>query len=77
MQKCGSNMFVDVLELADLVRRGETKWEDVDLDDLDVRLKWAGMFHRRKRTPGRFMMRLKVKCIFKTLAYFYTPAGRL
>jgi ferredoxin-nitrite reductase len=27
---------------------------------VDVRLKWSGLFHRRKRTPGRFMMRLKV-----------------
>ncbi|GAQ84712.1 nitrite reductase 1 [Klebsormidium nitens] len=29
-------------------------------DDIDVRLKWMGLFHRRKRTPGRFMMRLKI-----------------
>lgn len=41
-------------------REGKTSWEDLDLDDVDVRLKWAGLFHRRKRTPGRFMMRLKV-----------------
>lgn len=39
---------------------GKTSWEELDLDDVDVRLKWAGLFHRRKRTPGRFMMRLKV-----------------
>ncbi len=42
-------------------RKGETKWEDLDLDDIDVRLKWSGMFHRRKRAPGTFMMRLKVQ----------------
>lgn len=30
------------------------------MDDIDVRLKWSGMFHRRKRAPGTFMMRLKV-----------------
>ena len=41
-------------------REGNTKWEDLNLDDIDVRMKWAGMFHRRKRTPGKFMMRLKV-----------------
>ena len=41
-------------------RKGETKWEDLELDDIDVRLKWSGMFHRRKRAPGTFMMRLKV-----------------
>jgi len=28
-----------------------------DTDDMDQRLKYAGIFHRRKRTPGRFMMR--------------------
>lgn len=29
-------------------------------DDLDHRLKWAGFFHRRKVTYGRFMMRTKL-----------------
>jgi hypothetical protein len=43
-----------------LIRSGEIKWEDLDLDDIDIRLKWAGLFHRRKRSPGKFMMRLKV-----------------
>lgn len=42
------------------MREGQTKWEDLDLDDVDLRLKWAGLFHRRKRAPGTFMMRLKV-----------------
>ena len=26
---------------------------------MDTRLKWCGMLHRAKRTPGRFMMRLR------------------
>ncbi|RZC48433.1 hypothetical protein C5167_016859 [Papaver somniferum] len=29
-------------------------------DDIDVRLKWLGLFHRRKHQYGRFMMRLKL-----------------
>ncbi|XP_027920990.1 ferredoxin--nitrite reductase, chloroplastic [Vigna unguiculata] len=29
-------------------------------DDIDVRLKWLGLFHRRKHHYGRFMMRLKL-----------------
>lgn len=41
-------------------REGKTKWEDLELDDVDLRLKWSGLFHRRKRAPGTFMMRLKV-----------------
>lgn len=53
-------MWTEVGELGQLVREGKTAWEDLDLDDVDIRLKWSGLFHRRKRTPGRFMMRLKV-----------------
>ncbi|KAK6946112.1 Nitrite/sulphite reductase 4Fe-4S domain [Dillenia turbinata] len=39
--------------------------EDIDKskltkDDIDVRLKWLGLFHRRKHQYGRFMMRLKL-----------------
>ncbi len=56
-------MWTEVGELGELLREGKTKWEDLDLDDVDIRLKWAGLFHRRKRTPGRFMMRLKVGCV--------------
>ncbi|CAI9781874.1 unnamed protein product [Fraxinus pennsylvanica] len=29
-------------------------------DDIDMRLKWIGLFHRRKHHYGRFMMRLKL-----------------
>ena len=29
-------------------------------DDIDVRLKWFGLFHRRKQQYGKFMMRLKL-----------------
>ena len=58
--KCGSRIWTEVQDLAALVREGKTTWEDLDLDDIDIRLKWAGLFHRRKRTPGKFMMRLKV-----------------
>ncbi|XP_010943064.1 ferredoxin--nitrite reductase, chloroplastic [Elaeis guineensis] len=42
-----------------------TPLEDIDKsklskDDIDVRLKWLGLFHRRKHQYGRFMMRLKL-----------------
>ncbi|DBA73600.1 TPA: hypothetical protein ACH3X1_011242 [Trebouxia sp. C0004] len=42
-------------------RDGKTTWEDLELGDIDLRLKWSGLFHRRKRTPGFFMMRLKAR----------------
>ena len=59
-QKCGSAMWDEVEDLAKMLRNGDVAWEDLNLDDVDVRLKWAGLFHRKKRTPGKFMMRLKV-----------------
>nr|UJH94655.1 ferredoxin-nitrite reductase [Spirodela polyrhiza] len=42
-----------------------TPLEDIEAsklskDDIDVRLKWLGLFHRRKHQYGRFMMRLKL-----------------
>lgn len=60
LEKAGSEMWTEIHELSALLREGKTKWEDINLDDMETRLKWAGLFHRRKRTPGRFMMRLKV-----------------
>lgn len=60
IEKDGSAMWTEIHELASLLKAGDTKWEDLNVDDMDMRLKWAGLFHRRKRTPGRYMMRLKV-----------------
>jgi ferredoxin-nitrite reductase len=60
LEKDGTSAFVDVYEYARKIREGEMTWEDVEKADLDSRLKWVGMLHRGKRTPGRFMMRLKV-----------------
>ena len=34
-------------------------WEKMDKTDLELRLKWYGMFWRPK-TPGKFMMRLRI-----------------
>jgi len=42
------------IPFADLDSEKSTK------DDIDVRLKWLGLFHRRKRHYGRFMMRFKL-----------------
>ncbi|KAF5831634.1 hypothetical protein DUNSADRAFT_12794 [Dunaliella salina] len=60
VEKCGSRMWTEVHEMASLIREGKTKWEDLSLDDIDIRFKWAGLFHRAKRTPKKFMMRIKV-----------------
>jgi len=54
------NAWVDIYEYARKIREGEMTWEEVEKADLDTRLKFVGMLHRNKRTPGQFMMRLKV-----------------
>jgi len=59
-KKNGDRIWNDIEELSALVRSGEKTWEELNLDDIDVRTKWAGLFHRKKRAPGTFMMRLKV-----------------
>ncbi|CAM9499014.1 unnamed protein product [Chrysoparadoxa australica] len=60
LEKCGSKAWTEVHEFSAAIRSGEYTWEELDIDDADIRLKWAGLFHRRKRDPGTFMMRLKI-----------------
>ena len=60
LAKDGTSAFVDVYEYAAKIRAGEMTWEEVEAADLNTRLKFVGMLHRDKRTPGHFMMRLKV-----------------
>jgi hypothetical protein len=62
-KKCGSAMWSEVHELSAALREGKHTFEELDLDDVNVRLKWAGLFHRKKRKPGTFMMRLKVRVL--------------
>ncbi|XP_077213705.1 nitrite reductase 1 [Tasmannia lanceolata] len=38
----------------------EIEGSKLSKDDIDVRLKWLGLFHKRKHQYGRFMMRLKL-----------------
>lgn len=60
LAKDGTSAFVDVYEYAAKFRSGEMTWEEVETADMNTRLKFVGMLHRDKRTPGQFMMRLKV-----------------
>lgn len=52
--------WVDIYEYARKIREGEMTWKDMEKADIDTRVKYVGMLHRNKRTPGQFMMRLKV-----------------
>jgi ferredoxin-nitrite reductase len=53
-------IFNDVYEFAAAIRSGEYDWKDIEKQDMSTRLKWVGLVHRDKRTPGRFMMRLRL-----------------
>jgi len=57
--KDATTVFNSVYEYAAAIRSGEMNWEDVEKADMNTRLKWVGMLHREKRTPGKFMMRLR------------------
>uniref|UniRef100_A0A7S2UZ54 Ferredoxin--nitrite reductase, chloroplastic n=1 Tax=Fibrocapsa japonica TaxID=94617 RepID=A0A7S2UZ54_9STRA len=58
--KDGTSAWADIYEYAAKIRAGELTWEEVEKGDMDNRLKFVGLLHRNKRTPGQFMMRLKV-----------------
>lgn len=58
--KDATNAFNDVYTFAAAVRAGELDWTDIEKGDMNTRLKWVGLVHRDKRTPGKFMMRLKL-----------------
>uniref|UniRef100_A0A7S4BHH3 Ferredoxin--nitrite reductase, chloroplastic n=1 Tax=Chrysotila carterae TaxID=13221 RepID=A0A7S4BHH3_CHRCT len=59
LEKDGCAAFEDVYSFAEAIRKGKLTWEDIEKNDMDTRLKWVGMLHRRKRSPGSFMMRLR------------------
>lgn len=81
VRPCGCRRFLSqVHELAAAIRSGDFTWEELSLDDADIRLKWAGLFHRRKRNPGTFMMRVKVKgrmmaAFLRFIPCLYTQVG--
>lgn len=60
LAKDGLSALVDVYEYAAKIRSGDMTWEEVEKADMNSRLKFVGMLHRDKRTPGQFLMRLKV-----------------
>lgn len=60
MEKDGTTAWTEMSDYAKAIREGKTSWEDIAGDDIDIRLKWSGLFHRRKATPGKFMVRFKI-----------------
>ena len=55
-----SLIWTDIEDWAAAIRAGTTNWEDIASEDIDLRAKYAGLFHRKKATPGKFMMRLRI-----------------
>mmetsp|Transcript_22599 Transcript_22599/g.72852 ORF Transcript_22599/g.72852 Transcript_22599/m.72852 type:complete len:602 (-) Transcript_22599:74-1879(-) len=76
LAKDGTTAFTSVYEYAAAIRAGSLTWEEVEKADLDTRLKWVGLLHRGKRTPGRFMMRLRTPngIISSELMRFYADS---
>ena len=60
LDKDTTEIFTDIYDYAAKIRAGTMDWEDVEKADIDTRVKWLGLLHRAKRSPGRFMMRLRV-----------------
>lgn len=60
LAKDPTNAWNDIYDFASKIRDGSMTWEELDGGDVDIRLKWVGMLHRKKKNPGTFMMRLKV-----------------
>jgi ferredoxin-nitrite reductase len=58
--KDATTIFNSVYEYAAAIRSGEMDWKDVEKADFNTRLKWVGLVHRDKRTPGKFMMRMRI-----------------
>ncbi|XP_010548020.1 PREDICTED: ferredoxin--nitrite reductase, chloroplastic [Tarenaya hassleriana] len=61
IEKEPMKLFMDngIEELAKMTME-EIDNDKTSKDDIEVRLKWLGLFHRRKHQYGRFMMRLKL-----------------
>ena len=60
LDKDTTEIFTDIYDYAAKIRAGTMDWEDVEKADIETRVKWLGLLHRAKRSPGRFMMRLRV-----------------
>eukprot|EP00252_Welwitschia_mirabilis_P012091 TRINITY_DN268_c0_g1_i1.p1 TRINITY_DN268_c0_g1~~TRINITY_DN268_c0_g1_i1.p1 ORF type:complete len:402 (-),score=51.71 TRINITY_DN268_c0_g1_i1:114-1178(-) len=61
LEKDPMKLFIEK-EIEELAKKpmSEIDKNKHEKDDVDVRLKWLGLFHRRKHQYGRFMMRLKL-----------------
>ena len=59
MKKDPTNAWTDLYDFAAKIRAGSLYYSDFEDFDVNSRLKWTGMLSRFKRTPGRFMMRLR------------------
>jgi len=59
LAKDPTSAWRDLFAYAAAVRSGKYSVEEIEAGDANIRLKWAGMLSRFKKTPGRFMLRLR------------------
>merc|ERR1719201_562892 len=60
LAKDPTNAWSDLYDFAAKIRAGELDYSEIEDFDVNSRLKWTGLLSRFKRTPGRFMMRLRI-----------------
>ena len=60
MKKDPTNAWTDLYDFAAKIRAGSLDYSEIEDFDINSRLKWTGMLSRFRRTPGRFMMRLRI-----------------
>eukprot|EP00629_Pelagomonadales_sp_RCC1024_P017161 CAMPEP_0119272306 /NCGR_PEP_ID=MMETSP1329-20130426/8534_1 /TAXON_ID=114041 /ORGANISM="Genus nov. species nov., Strain RCC1024" /LENGTH=579 /DNA_ID=CAMNT_0007272369 /DNA_START=216 /DNA_END=1955 /DNA_ORIENTATION=- len=60
LKKDPTNAWTDLYDFAAKIRAGELDYSEIEDFDINSRLKWTGLLSRFRRTPGRFMMRLRI-----------------
>ena len=60
LKKDPTNAWTDLYDFAAKVRAGTLDYSEIEDFDMNSSLKWTGILSRFRRTPGRFMMRLRI-----------------
>ena len=60
LKKDPTNAWTDLYDFAAKIRAGTLDYSEIEDFDMNSRLKWTGILSRFRRTPGRFMMRLRI-----------------
>lgn len=59
LTKDPTSAWSDLYKYAAAIRSGKYTVEEIEAGDANIRMKWTGLLSRFKKTPGRFMLRLR------------------